>query len=135
METKERKKKNGRGYRVVFRGTKAAGGYEGIMTWTQFASKKDFDKWYTLEMKRKETIVEEGVTEERAVELTMQTPFACRVAAAIQEAFDGDGYFDSDIFQMKITSAVFAEQEARKIQGLPSLDTGRINKVLLFCRL
>lgn len=96
-------------YNVVFRYTKEAGGYHGVMTSTSFSSKEEFDKWYTPEIRAREEIVEEGITDERAVELVHQTPFACRIAASIQEATDPDGKVDKDILKMQIKNALFAE--------------------------
>lgn len=63
-------------YNVAFVGTPAAGDYEGVITWSAYPSKEEFDKAYTPEMKAKQAIVEEGITDERAVELAKQTPEA-----------------------------------------------------------
>lgn len=61
-------------YNVAFVGTPASGDYEGVITWSSYLSKEEFDKAYTPEMKAKQAIVEEGITDERAVELAKQTP-------------------------------------------------------------
>jgi hypothetical protein len=64
-------------YNVAFVGTAASGYYEGVITWSSYLSKEEFDKAYTPEMRAKQAIVEEGITDERAVELAKQTPEAC----------------------------------------------------------
>lgn len=101
-------------YIVSFRYTRKAGGYHGVITWTIFPSKENFDKWYTPEIKERQEIVEEGISKERAVELTHSTPLACRIAASIQEATYDDGKVDEAILDMTIKNAIFAEQVARK---------------------
>ena len=103
-------------YNVAFRYTREAGGYHGVMTWTSFSSKEDFDKWYTPDIKAREEVVEEGISEERAIELTRSTPLACRVAAGIQEA-TGDGgkvdkKVDKAVLGMTIKNAIIAERAA-----------------------
>ncbi len=83
--------KNGKEYLVAFRGTEAAGGFKGIVTWTAFTSKEDFDKWCAREGKKsleKAGILEEGITEDRAVELTKSTPIESRITAAMEQAVD-----------------------------------------------
>lgn len=75
-------------YNVAFVYTKEAGGYEGIVTWTSYPSKEEFDKmWkeYPEEVRKKERILEEGITPERCIELVEQTPQACHQAAALEE--------------------------------------------------
>lgn len=101
-------------YVVVFRYTKEAGGYHGVITWTSYPSEEEFNQAYTPEMATHQEVVEKGVTQERAIELTRQTPFACRIAAARQEATDDDGEFNPFIFQMELDNAIFAEMEDRK---------------------
>ncbi len=96
-------------YIVVFRYTKKAGGYHGIITWTSYPSEEEFIQAYTPEMAAYQEVVEKGITQERAIELTRQTPFACRIRAAKQEATDSDGNFNPVIFQMEVEKAIFAE--------------------------
>jgi len=82
---------NGTGYLVAFLGTEEAGGYKGIITWTAFTSKEEFDKWCAgvgKECLKRTGILEEGITEERAVELTKSTPIESRITAAMEEATD-----------------------------------------------
>lgn len=99
------------GYNVAFTFTKNAGGYEGIITWTSFPSKEYFDKWYTDDIKSHQEVVEEGITPERAVRLANSTPFACRKAAAIQDATDPKtGEVNEEILTYKLTSALFAQR-------------------------
>jgi hypothetical protein len=105
-------------YNVSFRYTAAAGGYQGIITWTSFASKKDFDEWYTEERRAHQEVVEEGISEERAVELTCSTPLKCRLAAAKQEATYEDGTFDEAIFEMELANVAFVEQHDANRLGI-----------------
>jgi len=102
-------------YNVAFRFTREAGGYHSVVIWTSFLSKDDFDKWYTPKMRLTQEVVAEGITQEEAIELTRTTPFACRVAASIEEATDREGNINPDIFRMDIANAVFAERNARKV--------------------
>jgi hypothetical protein len=97
-------------YIVVFAYTKEAGGYEGIVVWTCFSSKEDFEKWYTEDLKKYKRVIAEGVTAERAVELVRQTPRACRIAAALQEATEREtGEVNEDTFQAKLKTMIMAE--------------------------
>ncbi|MBU4216852.1 hypothetical protein L6270_03425 [Candidatus Parcubacteria bacterium] len=98
-------------YNVAFAFTKEAGGYEGVITWTSFPSKKYFDQWYTDDIKSHQRVVEEGITPERAVYLANSTPLACREAAALQDATDQDtGEVNQDILAMKLATAYFAKR-------------------------
>jgi len=97
-------------YIVVFAYTKEAGGYEGVVVWTRFSSKEDFEKWYTEYLKKRQRVIAEGVTAERAMELVKQTPRSCRIAAALQEATDRtSGEVNEGIFQMKLRTMLMAE--------------------------
>ena len=100
------------GYNVAFRYTRKAGLSHGIVTWTSFASKEDFDKWYTPELRAIEDVAEEGITEERAIQLVNETPFACRIAAAIERSRDSDGFINFDRLKYEVATAAFAESEA-----------------------
>ncbi len=97
-------------YNVAFANTRASGGYEGIITWTTFKSKEEFDKWYTEDMKKTNRIVEEGITEERAIELTKQTSVTCRIAAAYQEAKNcsPEGEINEKILRLELQNVIFA---------------------------
>lgn len=70
-------------YIVALAYTRAAGIYEGVITWTQFLNKADFDRWFTEDIRKKQRVVEEGISSERAVELAEQTPLACRIAVEL----------------------------------------------------
>lgn len=110
-------------YNVAFVGTRAAGGYEGIVTWTSFASKEAFDQWWVEneEVRKRERVFEEGISQERAVELVDQTPIACRIAAAYHEARNcsPNGEIDQNILEMQLANVAFiishtGESESKK---------------------
>lgn len=82
------------GYIVALVYTREARGYEGVVTWTRFKNKTDFQKWYYDDGKKLQRVLEEDITSDRAIELARQTPIACRAAAKMQEirdSFDPDG--------------------------------------------
>lgn len=101
-------------YNVAFCYTRKAGLSHGIVTWSSFPNKEDFDKWYTAEIRSRERVVEEGITEERAVQLVSETPLACRIAAAIERSRDPDGSINFDRLKYEAATAAFAESEAIK---------------------
>lgn len=72
------------GYAVALRYTSKAGGYAGVVTWSNFASKADFDNW--LASCDDQEVVEEGITDERAMELSLATPIKCRLMAAVEDS-------------------------------------------------
>ncbi|MDO9231528.1 MAG: hypothetical protein Q7U36_03590 [bacterium] len=96
-------------YNVVFRYTKPARGYCGVITWKSFTDKQHFDNWLNanLNIKERQEVVEEGVTEERAIELVRQTPFKCYIASSVQESITPDGKFNLNRFMMKINGLLF----------------------------
>jgi hypothetical protein len=55
-------------HNVVFR-TIVECSTKGAITWTSFKSKEHFDKWYDAKMRDWYEVVEEGVTQQRAVDL------------------------------------------------------------------
>ena len=55
-------------YIVVFR-TIVECTSKGAITWSSFKNKEVFDKWYDEKMKSWYQVVEEGTTQERAIEL------------------------------------------------------------------
>jgi len=63
-------------YNVVFR-TIADCASKGAITWTSFNNKRHFDEWFDAKMRNWYEIVEEGVSPERAVELS-SSPEAIR---------------------------------------------------------
>lgn len=101
-------------YNVAFRYTKKTGGFHGNITWTTFANKEEFDKWYTPKICERQEIVEEGITEERAIELVQTVPFACRIAACVQGATTPDGEINQDILEAKMATTLFADQLSSK---------------------
>lgn len=66
-------------YNVVFR-TLAECVTKGAITWSSFQSKKDFDTWHDEKMRDWYEVVDQGVTDERAVEL-------CSSSEATQAVF------------------------------------------------
>lgn len=105
-------------YNVAFRYTKKTGGYHGVITWSSFSSKKYFGKWYTPEIREREEVVEKGITEERAIELTQSTPLKCRIAAARQAATNPDGTINNDILEMEMKNVAFGEEEISSKIGI-----------------
>ena len=55
-------------YAVVFR-TITECTTKGAITWTAFESKEHFEKWYSSKLQTWYEVVEQGVSEERAIEL------------------------------------------------------------------
>jgi len=56
-------------YNVVFRNTTGGQYSDGAITWSTFQSKEDFNNWYDAKLKSWYQVVEQGVTQERALEL------------------------------------------------------------------
>ncbi|OHA57881.1 MAG: hypothetical protein A2114_02080 [Candidatus Vogelbacteria bacterium GWA1_51_14] len=77
-------------YNVAFVYTEEAGAYQGVVTWTSFGSKEEFDEWYDDEIKKEKRVVEEGVSDKRCIELSLQTPFSSRLAVMIEESIIPD---------------------------------------------
>ena len=63
-------------YIVALRYTAAARAHAGIVTWTSFHSKEDFDKWFSNGENREQEVVEEEITEERAIRLCPENSLA-----------------------------------------------------------
>jgi hypothetical protein len=97
------------GYNVAFRGTKKTGGYHGVITWSSFADKESFDKWYTDDIREREEVVDEGISAERCIELVHSTPISCRVAASIQDATGSDGEINREILRLEIANVLLSE--------------------------
>ena len=55
-------------HNVVFRNISGSIS-DGVITWSSFKSKVDFDKWNDQKMKSWYQVVEEGVSQERAIDL------------------------------------------------------------------
>ena len=77
-------------YNVALRYNENAGGYAGIVTWSSFESKAEFDSWFAAEgsEQREQEVVAEGITQEEAVALCKKTPLMSYVKAAIEDATD-----------------------------------------------
>ena len=103
-------------YNVAFRYTRKTGGYHGVVTWTSFDDKESFDKWYTDDIRERQAVVEEGVSDERCMELTHDTPFACRVAAAVEESISLPRELYKEMLGAQIAMAIFADQQAQKTE-------------------
>ena len=104
-------------YNVAFVYTAKAGGYEGVVTWTSFPSKEYFDKFYTDAIKERERVVEEGISQDRCVELVRQTPRACRIAAVMQEATSTkSGEVNQELLAHGLENIAFAEAFERQEQ-------------------
>lgn len=97
-------------YTVAFRYTKGAGGYAGVVTWTQFLSKEDFNTGMRLKLEKlNQEVVEEGITTERATELCRETPVAAMIRAAIEEAtIPGTNLVNKDILELQLTQVLLA---------------------------
>lgn len=90
-------------YNVVFVYTRVARGYEGVITWTAFDSKKAFDLFYTEKIKERNAVVVEGVTVEECVRQTNLTPRERYESAAAEDATDPKtGLVDEEILKLKL---------------------------------
>ena len=76
------------GYIVALRYTAAAGGYAGVITWTRFKSKEGFDAWFNDGGNKDHEVVEEGITEGRAIALCDTTPLRSLITAAFEASTD-----------------------------------------------
>lgn len=79
-------------YNVVFK-TIAEGPYKGVITWSTFDSKEEFDKWFSTKLKNMYEIVDQGVTSEKAVEycsspMALAHAFSAPVIAQLQKIKD-----------------------------------------------
>ena len=100
-------------YNVVFRYTALTGGYEGVMTWTGYPSKEDFDKYRDELLEDGRQVVEaEGVSDEEATSICMRTPLECRIRAAEQEATEsGDGCVNVMVLEMQMLNILSLQSE------------------------
>src|SRR6266566_901109 len=94
-------------YNVALVYTREAKGYEGVITYTSFESKEDFDQYYTNDLKKKQRVLEEGISKERCIELVHQTPTACRIAAAIEDSILSTGELDEELLQGNLTNVQY----------------------------
>lgn len=111
-------------YNVVFCYTALAGGYRGVRTWTAFLNKKEFDRWYTDDIRARESVVREGVTENEAVALVSKTPTLCYVAAVFDEATEPDGSINLFRLKMGMESLLFIEAMNRREEAGRTLQAG-----------
>ena len=77
-------------YNVVFQNTSETIS-NGVFTWTSFESKEAFDSWQDDNTRKWYKIIDEGVTEERAVELC-STPEADNAIIISQMREIGDTF-------------------------------------------
>lgn len=75
-----------KGYIAATRGTAKAGGYAGVVTWSDWGTKKKFESY--LASQDEQEVVEEGITQDRAIELCEAVPRAFHIEAALDDATD-----------------------------------------------
>jgi hypothetical protein len=101
------------GYKVVLRYTKDAGVYAGVVTWTTFNSKKEFDKIRkSFLQESNQEVVEEGecIDIERIEELVSQTPLSSLVRFALHKATNPkNGVVNDDILRMELVGIFIME--------------------------
>ena len=83
-------KTENKGYNVVFEGKGSRmGNYKGIRTWSTYESREDFvEKWENMD--NPDTILAEGVTDEKAIEICSQTTLFDAANAAVRESLEND---------------------------------------------
>ena len=70
-------------YIAALRYNSNAGGYTGVITWTDWGTKEKLDSF--IASQNQQEVVEEGITADRAVELVRTTPTAARIESCIDE--------------------------------------------------
>ena len=86
-----------------------AGSHAGIVTWTNFPSRAYFNTWMKAGENNGEEVVEEGITEARALELCMQTPPLAYARAAVAESTDPKtGRVDLALLKMHAANVAIA---------------------------
>jgi hypothetical protein len=97
------------GYNVVFKGigVENDGNHYGVITYTCFSSKSDFDEKKQRNDFCKDEVIAEGVTDSEAVELVRSTTMAARIHAAVTTCTAQDGTVNLDLLESKINDAVF----------------------------
>jgi len=97
-------------YIVSFRNT--LGGHAGVITWTSFESKDAFDAWMNEGNASSLEVVEEGITQERAIELTRSTPIASYFRAAVEDSIDPvTGQIYPDLLRSNLSEVGFIARE------------------------
>jgi hypothetical protein len=67
------------GYNVVFEGTGGPNSnYEGIRTWTTYASQEEFEEWRAAGRVGRDRIIAQGVSDQEANQLTAKTTGTAR---------------------------------------------------------
>ena len=87
-------------YNVALRYNGKAGGYKGVVYWTSFDSKEELAKF--LAQHDDQDVVEEGISQERAIALARATPLTSRVRAAIDDATDPEGNISREYLDLKL---------------------------------
>lgn len=93
-------------YNVALRYTEKAGGYAGVIFWSSYPSKEALHEF--IDSQDKLEIVEEGVSQERAVALTRQTPPQSYVNAALEASRNPEtGEIYPDLLEHEMSKAAF----------------------------
>src|SRR3989344_3266481 len=94
-------------YIVALRQTE--GSHAGIITWSAFRDRAHFNAWMKAGENNGEEVVEEGITEARALELCMQTPPLAYARAAVAESTDPKkGRVDLALLKMHAANVAIA---------------------------
>ena len=88
-------------YNVVFEYTLATRAYAGYRTWTSFENKKQFEEWYTPERQTLETVVEQGITQERAMQLFKEMSIGSALAACAESSKGPDDKINGEVMMGK----------------------------------
>lgn len=91
-------------YNVVFEHSDPTNLFFGTRTWTDYRSPEYFSKNY--KPTNLEKVLEKGVSQDQALNLTSLTPEICRIAAAIEESFQYS--FSIELFEHYYFSAKMA---------------------------
>ncbi len=106
------------GYNVVFRSTGIESpGYKGVITWSTFRDKKQFDAWFNEELRRRYDVIAEGVSPEEAIEHSRRTSLSAQLTAALQEATDRRGEINLDILRFQLTNVALVRLLDAEAQG------------------
>ena len=94
-------------YNVVFRYTSKSGGYEGVVFYTSFETREDFERWKTGEGRKvlkTQEVIAEGITSKECQDLASSTPFDASLRAAFSEARGRNGVLNRKILEMELTN-------------------------------
>lgn len=81
-------------YIVTLRGKRGSGANCGVVNWTHFPTKEEFDRWFDDKVKALYELVEEGITQERAQELCQSSRSTSSSAIASRLAGREDARID-----------------------------------------